>query len=217
MANGYGIAKKGKIDSIFNYESGLLNGESKIFNNGSIVSRSFYKENVLEGKYNLYYPNGKNKTKGHYMDNVPNGKWTWFDEKNNKSRIVNYSMGKMNGPIKVWNDSSFLIMDGAYDQNLKNDKWIYYDSKGKRDSTLSYVKGKRYGEYKAWHDNGNISVSGSFFDDKKNKKWNWFSDNKTLDSSKTFNLGELDGPAVFSFKNGRTKKELTTNRPELMV
>ena len=60
-------SKKGKIDSIFNYKSGLLNGESKIFINGSIVSRSFYKENVLEGKYNLYYPNGKNKTKGHYM------------------------------------------------------------------------------------------------------------------------------------------------------
>ena len=113
------VQQKGKIDSIFNYKSGLLNGESKIFNNGSIVSRSFIRENVLEGKYNLYYPNGKNKTKGHYMDNVPNGKWTWFDEKNNKSRIVNYSMGKMNGPIKVWNDSSFLIMDGAYDQNLK--------------------------------------------------------------------------------------------------
>ena len=111
----------------------------------------------------------------------------------------------MNGPIKVWNDSSFLIMDGAYDKNLKNDKWIYYDLRGKRDSTLTYVKGKRYGEYKAWHDNGNVSVNGSFFDDKKNKKWNWFSDNKTLDSSKTFNLGELDGPAFFSFKNGNTK------------
>ncbi|GIR22855.1 hypothetical protein CM15mP37_03600 [bacterium] len=83
-------------------------------------------------------------------------------------------MGKMNGPIKVWNDSSFLIMDGAYDQNLKNDKWIYYDSRGKRDSTLTYVKGKRYGEYKAWHDNGNISVSGSFFDDKKNKNGTGF-------------------------------------------
>ena len=89
--------------------------------------------------------------------------------------------------------------------------------KAKRDSTLSYVKGKRYGEYKAWHDNGNISVSGSFFDDKKNKNGTGFQIIRHWILPKHLTWENWMVQLFFHLKMVIQKKELTTNRPELMV
>lgn len=91
--------KKGKLDGISNIyypESGIIaesieyidnlkNGEfRKYFPEGSIMTEGTYVNNQLEGNFVLYFPNGKIQLEGKYNNGRQIGNWNYFDEDGNQ-------------------------------------------------------------------------------------------------------------------------------------
>lgn len=74
-----------KVAESIEYKNDLKEGDfKKYFPNGSIMTEGKYKNNQLEGNFILYFPNGKIQLKGKYKNGRQIGNWSYFDEDGNK-------------------------------------------------------------------------------------------------------------------------------------
>lgn len=71
-----------KGDTIYQYKygQGLLEGESKKYQEGKISEISHYNKGVMNGEYISYHPNGEIYIKGNYRNGSPNGQWLFYNE-----------------------------------------------------------------------------------------------------------------------------------------
>jgi len=58
--------------------------------NGNLKSNTFYIEGTVERLNEIFYENGKKKSKGYYLNGKKNGKWLYWD-KNGKKTIENFN------------------------------------------------------------------------------------------------------------------------------
>ena len=202
------------IDSIYNYNNGVLHGKHENYNNGNIEIRQQYHTGKLNGGFTEYFSDGSIKTKGKYYNDIPHSKWEWFDENQNKTRLINYASGIKNGNFKVWSDDT-LRLSGIYLSDKRHGAWKWYHSDKKLDSLVNYNNGELSGEYKIWYKNNALKVSGVFTNGKRNGEWKWLSENKHLDSTKIFSSDKLDGITNIYYKNGQLKSKRTYSMDHL--
>tara|TARA_B100000809_G_scaffold119961_2_gene118201 strand:- start:3171 stop:3749 length:579 start_codon:yes stop_codon:yes gene_type:complete len=66
----------GKLESIKNYDFGVLQGLSKVyFEDGVLKETGIYTNNERNDEWKVYYPNGKLKEQGHYKEGNRIGVW----------------------------------------------------------------------------------------------------------------------------------------------
>ena len=129
----FSLGKSGKLDSIFHYEDGRLNGSYEIYNKGRISIKQNYKSGKLNGKITEFYANGNIKNKGSYLDDAPNNKWEWFSEKKLNYKTDSFLKdGIKNGDFKVWSGDT-LILSGSYLSDKRDGTWKWYWSKKQLD------------------------------------------------------------------------------------
>ena len=51
----------------------------RYYDNGRIMERATYHNDILNGDYSFYYPNGVVKEEGKYLDNQKVGEWKTYD------------------------------------------------------------------------------------------------------------------------------------------
>ena len=191
----------GIIDSIYSYDRGLLNGSSKIFNDGELVIRQKYFNGKLNGKFTEYFPGGGIKVNGTYLDDIPHDKWTWRLENKSKSRLISYNKGIKSGDFKVWSNGE-LTLSGVFDNDFQSGEWKWFRSDKKLDSLITFTKGRYNGLYQVWHQNGEQAIIGKYLNDYPEGKWEWWSEDAILDSVKTFSNGSLNGSFMIYHNNG---------------
>ena len=191
----------GMIDSIHSYDRNLLNGWSKIFNNGELIIRQKYLNGKLNGKFTEYYPGGVLKVSGSYLDDIPNEQWIWKLEDKSNSRLINYKQGIKSGDFKIWN-SGELTLSGAFEDDLQSGEWKWFRSGKKLDSLITFSKGLRDGLYEVYHQNGEQAIAGKYLNANREGRWEWWAEDASIDSIKTFSNGYLNGPLVIYSDNG---------------
>jgi len=73
---------KNQPDEITNYVQDVKEGPYlKYFPDGKIMTKGTYKNDRLEGDFNVYYDNGKTEIKGYYKNGIQIGNWQYFNEK----------------------------------------------------------------------------------------------------------------------------------------
>lgn len=91
------------------FDNGLKNGlwivRSK---KGEIIRKFNYLSGKLEGKVELFYPNGKNKMIGFFKNSLKEDKWEFFNEKGR------------------------IIKEGLYENGIAKGIWKIYNWKGKK-------------------------------------------------------------------------------------
>jgi antitoxin component YwqK of YwqJK toxin-antitoxin module len=70
----------GQIWVIYNYANGIKNGEKKEFENGKLIRKETYKDDILNGEYIDFWPNGKIKNVGNYQKGVKVGSWKIYND-----------------------------------------------------------------------------------------------------------------------------------------
>src|SRR5688572_733385 len=65
-------------------------------------SEKEFKKGVAEGKYTLWYKNGKIAKTGFYMEGVEDSIWKSFYESGKSKSIEYYDMGKKHGHFTYW-------------------------------------------------------------------------------------------------------------------
>ncbi len=94
---------------ILEYEvvNGKKNGIFKIsLVKGSVAMVGLIKDNLNEGEWSYYYPNGHLESRGNFKNNLSEGKWTWYF------------------------DSGKIREIGYFQAGIKQGDWIIYDEKG---------------------------------------------------------------------------------------
>ena len=103
---------------IVSYKNGKKNGVAKTFNReGKILEEITWKNDLKEGPWNRFHPDGKLYIKSFYQKN------------------------KINGIFQAFNGEGTLLISGIYKDNLKNNLWIYYTDKGQIGKRDFYING----------------------------------------------------------------------------
>lgn len=129
----YDVRDSGK--TITNYVNGKKEGyEKSYFNDGKVFSSAFYHEDtLLNGKYELWWHNGKYRELDYYKNGNREGKW------------------------KEWDSTGRLLSKGKYVHNIPVGKFLRWNEKGIIISEQNYKKGMRDGECKEWDEKGNLT------------------------------------------------------------
>ena len=124
--------KKGYLTNESYYVNGVLNGQSKSFNeNGSLYSNSSYLNGKNNGLYESYNKDGSLSSQSYYIDGVNISFRSWYDN-GIKRRETNYNNGEVNG------------------------KSISYYESGKLKSVSNYEEGKEIGWQSEYTETGDV-------------------------------------------------------------
>lgn len=85
----------GSLTDIIDFEKGTAVYYHK---NGQIQSQGkITRQMVQEGKWTLYYENGKVNAEGNYINGKKDGTWTWYDMNGRKTDEQTYTNGSISG------------------------------------------------------------------------------------------------------------------------
>lgn len=88
--------ENGKISEIINYESGIRNGDwLRFFDDGVLMSRGFYVNDLLHGAVQFFYPDGKLHIKGQYVEGMKDGIWEYFTPEGKPDYEEHYTKGML--------------------------------------------------------------------------------------------------------------------------
>ena len=136
-----------------------------------------YREGILNGDYEEFYPNGKIKTKGNYKDGKKSGLEQWWRETGDISGYNTYKNGLLDGWRREYHKHKKVkeeefkdgILDGWcrswYPNGNKKSEAVYkgYDM-DYVDSVTSlpngFGMGVIIGNYTTWHENGQLKSEG---------------------------------------------------------
>ncbi len=105
---------------------------------GKLEERSEYVENVLHGKQEFFYPNGKVLEMVHYKNGKHDGVYKAFFENGKVDQEATYVDGALNGEFKA-----------------------YYPS-GQLKEVLIYKNNEEFGPFTEYHENGKLKTEGSY-------------------------------------------------------
>jgi antitoxin component YwqK of YwqJK toxin-antitoxin module len=101
------------------YTQGKVNGEALRYDiNGTLVERTQWQDNVLNGLQVIYYPGDRPQAK------------------------IRYRNGEIDGLYELFFSDGSPEVTGTYTKGLKTGTWHYYRSGGTPDYSLEYSKGK---------------------------------------------------------------------------
>lgn len=185
------------------------NGYNKYFHdNGKISSEGYMKDGKPEGYWINYYKNGNKKIEGNRKNFLLDSIWKFYDEKGRLTKTIEYTSGKKNGSIRVYDTTQRLISEEKYNNDLRQGNSITFHQNGKVKSLVPYVKGKQEGKaYEYSPDSLIISISTykegilqsyeriNQKDEQQRKQgiWKDFDQNMVLRKEQKFNDDSLDG------------------------
>lgn len=99
-----------------NYLEGKLEGERIIYNFNSGVKEisEIYKNDILEGRYILFHPNGEMNMLGIYKNNVLSGTVSFFDSTGGLSEEVQFVNNFQLFPFQEFHENGKIKWEGSY-------------------------------------------------------------------------------------------------------
>ena len=88
------------------------------------------------------YEDGKPIRTGEIVNNLNEGQWIWYHPNGNKNIIGNYHKGKREGVWTIYDSLGVLKMKSNYVNNPLNGEQIYYNQEGKEARVLIYKDDK---------------------------------------------------------------------------
>lgn len=169
--------QNGKTKTIGNYSENKKTGLWKSFyDNGVLKTESLHdKATNLVVTKNVYYRNGKIKTK---IKKQPNGKFiekSYFKNNGNLQYEVNYIIETKDnkqivGSYKDYYSDKKLKTESTYVKGELHGKWKQFYNTGTLNWVVNYKNGYKVGPYKKFHKNGSIQIKGHCENNLKNGK-----------------------------------------------
>ena len=104
----------------------------------TILSEEFYKEGLLEGKRETFYPNGVLAEQEYYKDGKLDGPRKVYSEEGKLLKHFHYKEGKMHGETTYYDAQGKVSISGRYQMNKRVGKWNYYEN-GKLQEVKDYT------------------------------------------------------------------------------
>tara|TARA_Y100001936_G_scaffold253082_1_gene315693 strand:+ start:1502 stop:2479 length:978 start_codon:yes stop_codon:yes gene_type:complete len=172
----------GRQVTIETYKDGILNGLfEEYYPNGQLKTKVIYKNGRKDGLYESYWNNGQEKAKNIYKNGIiKDGTYKWFWKNSQLHLVRTYKNGKLEGLYKAFYKHGQLRNTGEYSNNYKNGIFESYWFNGQ-------LRGKEIFRY-------GIRVDGDFI--------SYWYNGKILERG-TYKNGKLEGAYYLFFKNGK--------------
>lgn len=134
-------------------EIGIRNGKCEFFSefNGNLLSKGNYVNNLRDGLWHWYFPNGNIYYKQNFSHKFKRDFW-----------VETNLIGNEHGPYERYYSNGQLEEKGEYDQGFKSGKWEKFYPSGKLEYTGAYEKDNKIGSWKFYFPNGNLEAEENF-------------------------------------------------------
>jgi antitoxin component YwqK of YwqJK toxin-antitoxin module len=96
-----------------------------------------YQEDLFEGPYKSFYPNGQLKLACVYKNNNIEGKWLQYYESGQLKEEVLFEGNTENGPFKEYHPNGQLSVEGSYKEgDNEHGPLKFYDEQGQHYKTM---------------------------------------------------------------------------------
>lgn len=115
------------------YKEGKMNGQRKIFDGGVLNSVETRKNDLFDGPYVSYFPNGNKQMEGTYKKDVLSGDVSVYYQSGAIKEIVKFQDNVENGPFKEFYENGKIKAEGNYiykDGAVEHGLLSLYDSTG---------------------------------------------------------------------------------------
>lgn len=157
--------QNGRLIAIEHYEKGLKNGQSILYNfvhNVLSEERIDYKNGMINGKHQLFGPNGKMILVEEYKADKLNGTREIFFSDGKTSFRENYKDNKLEGTRQIYYENGQLLYEEFYvNGKLQGQRKGYY-SDGSLYLQENYSKGLLDGKRVVFHKNGQIDIQENY-------------------------------------------------------
>lgn len=181
------------------YESGEKNAEL------------FFSGNGAKAKY--FHLNGRLKGKGNYIDQKKDSTWLYYDDREILSQEENYSMGKKDGPSKIFYLDGTIAEEKIYRNGIENGPCKQYFQGGKLKYEAMYVDGNPDGKVNFYHPIGSLKSTGIYKDAVKDGEWISYNEDSLVYAREFYQLGVLknlkieNGLFITRYEGGSIKEE----------
>lgn len=107
---------QGKLLEQSNYKLGKLNGIRKLFEQGILESEETRVEDLFDGPYKAFHPNGQIRMEATYVKDVMTGDVRVFYPSGKLKEIVRFTDNVENGPFSEYYENGKLKAEGLYKQ-----------------------------------------------------------------------------------------------------
>jgi antitoxin component YwqK of YwqJK toxin-antitoxin module len=149
---------KGKPQGLWTsyYEDGKKREELFFENNTSKLMSFWTQEGTLSvkdgnGKYYLFYENGRLQIEGNFKNGLKEGEWRSFYENADDLEKNIYKDGKLNGLSEAWYENGVAQVTGIFINDKREGEWIWYSENGNVTSIVNFINGKKEGTQKFWN------------------------------------------------------------------
>ena len=154
-------------------------------NKNTIIEEGYFDDESHKiGVWKTYYSFSKQlQNIGSYSNNIKNGYWKFYHPNGNLHKQGAYTNGTKNGYWYTYNSDEELIEKGHYINNYKEGWWCFYKD-GVETSKCQYKNNIKNG-YCITYTNGKLTQGSYYIDGKKTKEWDDYAsfrkDNANID------------------------------------
>lgn len=157
--------QNGRLIAIEQYEKGLKNGQTILYNfvhNVLSEERIDYKNGMINGKHQLFGPNGKLILVEEYKADKLNGTREIFFRDGKTSSRENYKEEKLEGPRRLYYESGQILYEEFYmNGKLEGQRKGYFED-GSLYLQEHYHKGLLEGKRIRFHKNGQVDIEENY-------------------------------------------------------
>ena len=222
----------GNVSNINNFVNGVLSGPSKAYyQSGPLKGTLEYVNNKAEGPYTYYYETGQKYIDGQYAKDNEQGEWKYYYTNGKVKEVRHYADGTESGIHEEYFDNGQLSASYTGKKHKLNGDATYYRKDGKPLAKYVYDGGRiksvtyfdKEGKELSSAEVQNKKVDIVAFDDDGLKSAHFYLDTKgNFNGSDTvfyasggikqinqYKDGDLDGPALSYYLNGKKKSEIS--------
>lgn len=185
-------------EAILNYKLSVLHGEKKLFDlDGKILEEAYYEDGNLNGRYFIAKENGK-EIVYHYKNNLLDGLTEIYYPPHPlfgkvKAFHANYEKGVIQGEVCEYNEAGTKLVSTYYKDGLKHGPATFYGHDGKVKAIAEFKNDNQNGWTFEYFPNGQIKREVFFVDDEKEGPEKSYFKNGLVASLKSFKNGLLVG------------------------
>lgn len=166
----------------------MMSGEWTFYSNeddsSKVTLTGTFRNGQKNGRFKLFYPNGRVKWKLFYRNGTLNGPMYVFAKNGIPKYEIWFKKGKKNGIYREYFPDGKPKEISRYQNDIKNGTENLYSPKGKRVSMGKYKNGKKDGLWSYRYDTGVPKAKGYFKNGKKVKSWKYYDENGKLIENK---------------------------------
>ncbi len=185
--------KNGSVNSIRNYSNDKINGRYEVYEYGKLISFYNYIDDIKNGPYQTFYPDGALKSEGYFIDNDLNYNYNSYWQNGKISRKSKYIEGietsttTYNEKGEIDNDINYKNKTGTFTTNFYNNTIT---------QVSEFVNGKLNGPFLEKDKLNTPIVEANYINGYLNNNYKYYSPLGTLYLGSNYYLGK---------KNGKTK------------